>query len=78
MSFTYPVIDLIKTGENIKRLRKEKNLSVKDLQEILSLESAQAIYRWQWGETLPTIDNLVALAKVFDCTINDILIITGN
>ncbi|MGI6781722.1 MAG: helix-turn-helix domain-containing protein [Acholeplasmataceae bacterium] len=76
MSFTYPVINLEKTGKNIKRLREEKNLTVRDLQEVLGFESPQAIYKWQWGESLPTIDNLVILAKIFGCQIHDILVIT--
>lgn len=75
--FTYPVINLKQTGKNIKQLRIKNNLSVKDLQDILGLESPQAIYKWQWGDSLPSIDNLVILAKVFKVTINDIIIISN-
>lgn len=75
MNLTYPQIDLKKTGDNIKRLRKAKNLSVSDLQQHFGFESPQAIYKWQWGETLPTIDNLIILAMVFDVRIEDILVI---
>ena len=73
MNFSYPVINLEKTGQKIKKLREAKNLSVRDLQEILGFESPQAIYKWQWGESLPTLDNLVILAKIFECKIEDIL-----
>ena len=62
MSFKYPIIDPIETGKNIKRIREEKNISVADLQEIMGFESPQAIYKWQWGQSLPTLDNLVVLA----------------
>ncbi len=75
MNFSYPVINLEKTGQKIKKLREAKDLSVRDLQEILGFESPQAIYKWQWGETLPTLDNLVILAKIFECKIEDILVI---
>ena len=37
MNFAYPVINLRKTGQNIKRLREAKCLSVRDLQDILGL-----------------------------------------
>ncbi|HPX71935.1 MAG TPA: helix-turn-helix transcriptional regulator [Acholeplasmataceae bacterium] len=76
MNFSYPVINLEKTGQKIKKLREAKNLSVRDLQEILGFESPQAIYKWQWGESLPTLDNLVILAKIFECKIEDILVIS--
>jgi len=76
MSFQYPVINLIKTGKNIKKLREVKNLSVKDLQEMFGFESPQAIYKWQWGDALPTLDNLVILAKIFECKIEDILVVS--
>lgn len=77
MQYKYPQIDLKKTGENIKRLRKLKNLSVSDLQSHFGFESPQAIYKWQWGESLPTVDNLVLLAMLFEVKIEDILVITN-
>ena len=46
MSFQFPKIDMMGTGKNIERLRKEKKLSVKELQEIFGFESPQAIYKW--------------------------------
>ena len=76
MSFKYPVINLEKTGANIKRLRLINNLTVNDLKNYFGFESAQAIYKWQWGESLPSLDNLVVLAKIFNVQINDILIVT--
>jgi len=76
MKFVYPVINLKLTGQNIKQLRINNNMTVKDLQNILGFESPQAIYKWQWGDSLPTIDNLVVLAKIFNVQINDILVIT--
>lgn len=69
-----PRINLEKTGINIIKLRQEAGLTVKDLQTELGLGSAQAIYRWQNGETLPTVDNLVLLAKILDVTIDNIII----
>lgn len=67
MNFSYPVINLEKTGQKIKKLREAKNLSVRDLQEILGFESPQAIYKWQWGESLPTLDNHAAPATRVFC-----------
>lgn len=71
-----PTIDMVKTGQNIMNLRKQNGLSVKDLQMIFGFETPQAIYKWQRGTALPTVDNLVILAAIFKVTIDDILVIT--
>ena len=59
-----PTIDMIATGQNINRLRKQAGLSVKDLQDIFGFATPQAIYKWQQGVALPSIDNLVVLAAI--------------
>ena len=72
--FTMPAIDMAKTGQNIMHLRVAAGLSVKDLQDIFGFATPQAIYKWQHGTALPTIDNLVVLAAVFGVHIDDILV----
>ena len=69
-----PVIDMIGTGQNIARLRKQAGLSVRDLQDIFGFATPQAIYKWQQGAALPTIDNLVVLAAVLQVRMDDILV----
>ena len=63
---TFPIISLEKTGKNIERLRKERGISVRELQEFFGFEQPQAIYKWQWGNNLPSVDNLYALGKIFN------------
>ena len=74
---TMPVIDMVKTGQNIMNLRVASGLSVKDLQDIFGFATPQAIYKWQHGTTLPTIDNLVVLASVFHVHMDDILVLNS-
>ena len=69
-----PVIDMIGTGQNIARLRKQAGLTVRDLQDIFGFATPQAIYKWQQGVALPTIDNLVVLAAVLQVRLDDILV----
>ena len=69
-----PVINMEQTGKQIAKLRKNANLTVTDIKEALALTTVHAVYKWQRGQTLPTLDNLVALAALFGCTINDIVI----
>ena len=74
----FPVIDQIATGKNILSLRKEKGLSVKDLQEYFGFEEPQAIYRWQYGKTLPSVDNLYALSALLEVPMERILVPVPN
>ena len=72
----YPILDLKETGKRIKDLREESKLSVEDVTRFLGDISAQSVYKWQRGESLPTVDNLYALSKLFNTPVDDILI--GN
>lgn len=72
--FMSPAIDMVKTGQNIVALRKKAGLSVKDLQDAFGFSTPQAIYKWQQGLTLPTIDNLVILAVLLGVKIDDIIV----
>ena len=74
----FPVIDLTATGRNITRLRKAKGLSVRDIQTWYGFEEPQAIYKWQHGKCLPTVDNLVALSVLLEVPMNEILVLTNN
>ena len=67
-------IDMVATGKNITRLRKESGLSVRDLAEIFGFTTPQAVYKWQHGTAIPTIDNLVVLAAVFGVTMDEIVV----
>ena len=71
----YPVIDIAATGKRIDQLRKEKELSVRDLQKIFGFSSPQAIYNWIWGSSLPSIDSMVILATIFGVKIDDIIVV---
>ena len=70
----FPTIDLMRTGANIVRLRKAAGLTVHDLQMVFGFNSPQAIYKWQNGAALPTVDNLIVLAALLHVRIDDILI----
>ena len=73
-----PVIDLRATGQNIKNLRVAAGISVRDLQAVLGFTNPQAIYKWQNGDSMPSIDNLVILAAVLGVTVDQILVVKGD
>ena len=74
MAMMFPVIDMAATGENILRLRKAKGLTVRDLQDWFGFEEPQAIYKWQKGKSLPTVDNLYALGALLEVPMEQILV----
>lgn len=65
--------DRIIMGKNIKSLRKEHNLTVERLTEIIETESTNTVYKWQRGESVPTVNHLCVLSDLFKVTINEIL-----
>ena len=71
-----PTIDLAQTGANIVTLRKAAGRTVADIQMVFGFNSPQAIYKWQNGTALPTVDNLIVLAALLNVRIDDILVTT--
>lgn len=74
MSAEIPIINMTATGENIRQLREIQGISVKDLQEVFGFTNPQAIYKWQNGTSIPTLDNFVILASVLGTTIDEMLV----
>lgn len=74
----FPVIDPVATGANITRLRQERGFTVRDLQQFFGFEEPQAIYKWQRGQSLPSIDNLYALSELFQISMNEILVSSSH
>ena len=68
-----PVVNMKVTGQNITALRNQRGISVRDLQQMLGFSTPQSIYKWQRGETLPTIENLVALSCILAVPMDEIL-----
>lgn len=73
-TFMKPVVNLSATGTNIKTLMKRNGISARDLQFLMDFPYIQTIYNWTRGINLPTIDNLVVLSKIFNVSINDIVV----
>lgn len=69
------IVDLKATGENIIRLREERGLTVKELQEMFGFATPQSIYKWQQGQAMPTVDNLFTLSEIFGVSIEDIVVV---
>ncbi|GAB6401901.1 helix-turn-helix transcriptional regulator [Pseudocoprococcus immobilis] len=70
-----PVINAKATGDKITQLQEAAGMTVKDLQQIFGFATPQAIYKWRKGTSIPAIDNLIVLAAVFGCKIDDLIVV---
>ncbi len=67
-------INVKKTGCNINNRILSKQLSVKDISEILGFNSTRSVYKWLSGQTLPSLDSFLILSELLDTTVNDLII----
>ena len=65
-------VDMKATGKKIRELRIQKQLKVDEFAEIMH-SSQNTIFKWQRGECLPTIDNLLVLSSLFEIPMDDII-----
>ena len=65
-------MDIQKIGKFIQKLRKEKNITQKELGGRLNV-SYQAVSKWERGETLPDTMLLLDLASIFETSVDNIL-----
>lgn len=66
------------TGLRIYKMMAEKGITPRDVKETCHLASVHAVYKWYWGKSIPSIDNLVILAWMLDVTIDDIIVVEGK
>lgn len=72
----FPLINLKETGKNLRKIMREQDVTVKEVQHYLGLGSVQSIYHWLNGISLPSIDNLYALSVLFDLSMDEL--VCGN
>lgn len=67
-------IDAPATGKKIRSLCDANGLTIRDLQKHLNLACPQSIYRWLRGDALPTVDHLYRMSKLFNVTMDEIIV----
>lgn len=68
-------VDKKETGRHIRKLLKKKGMTASDLQVRLYMPSGTSVYAWLNGKYLPGIDNLLNIADILDCKVEDLLVI---
>lgn len=68
-------IDVVNTKLNMKQIRKEKKLKMADLEAYFGF-SRQALYKWEdvSKKTLPALENLYALAALYEVPLDSLLV----
>ncbi len=67
----------IETANRLYELRKKHNLSQEELAERLGV-SRQAVSKWERSEASPDTDNLIALAKIYGLTLDELIYGEGD
>ncbi len=70
----YPEINIVKTGEKIKKEIQAAGYAVKDIQNYLMLSCPQPVYRWFKGKALPSVNHLYALSRLLDVQMEDLIV----
>ena len=63
---------IMNLSENLKKIRKENNLSQEQLAEKLSV-SRQSVSKWESGQAYPEMDKVLQLCKLFNVSVDDLL-----
>lgn len=66
-------LDIIATGGKIKQFMDDKGISIRELSKVMNV-SFQSVYKWQKGESLPTVSNFYILGQILGIDIDDMLV----
>lgn len=71
-------ISRTETGKRIRKLIVERGMTARDVQEAMNLDSPQAVYRWMYGDTLPSLENAVLLGQLLEIPLDAILVLENG
>ena len=67
-------INMEKTGSNISNIIFSKDISVKEVSDMLGFSSTRSVYKWLSGQTLPSLDSLIILSEILETTMDELII----
>ena len=72
IEFTVKGAKIMNFSDNLKKIRKENNLSQEQLAEMLGV-SRQAVSKWESNLAYPEMDKMIQIAKKFNLNIDDLI-----
>lgn len=73
-TFRFPVIQLMQTGKKLREARKARGIKVSTICNYMGGISEQAVYKWERGDCLPSIDNLLALSHFYNVRMDELIV----
>ena len=68
-------IDMKETGNNIRKKMMQNGYSVEDIMEITGVSTEQAVYKWLGGKSLPSLETLLVLSRIFNVDVSEVLVV---
>lgn len=62
------------SGLQMRTIRRQRNISMKQVAEYMGFESTQAVYKWEAGKCYPQADNLIALAMLYNVSPMELIV----
>mgnify|MGYP000928528422 CR=1 FL=1 len=69
----YPGLDVSQSGKSLRYQIRRAGYNIREIQDYLHLSCPQPVYRWLRGKTLPSVDHLYALSRLFGVHMEELL-----
>lgn len=69
----YPGLDVSQSRKSLRYQIRRAGYNIREIQDYLHLSCPQPVYRWLRGKTLPSVDHLYALSRLFGVHMEDLL-----
>lgn len=66
-------INMEETGKKIKEMREKSGMTIRQVQDACGI-SAAAVCKWQNGQAVPSIDNLLVLSEIWNVKMDDLIV----
>lgn len=74
----YPVIDVEETGKRIKEICDLRGIQAREIRDYMNFAATQSVYDWFRGKNLPSLDNMYALARLLEVSMDSLIVERGG
>lgn len=73
-SVQYPVIDVEETGKRIREICDLRGIQAREIRDYMNFAAMQSVYDWFRGKNLPSLDNMYALSRLLEVSIDSLIV----
>ncbi len=70
----YPVIDVEETGKRIREICDLRGIQTREIRDYMNFAAMQSVYDWFRGKNLPSLDNMYALSRLLEVSIDSLIV----